>query len=420
MVKKIVLDNGVRILTEEIRHVRSAAFGVWVDVGSRDEEDGAGGVCHFIEHMLFKGTQTRSARDIAEAFDRVGGQLNAYTTKEYTCYYARVLDEHLDLAIDIISDMLFRSRFAPEDLERERNVIVEEIKMYEDTPDELVHDVLAQVLWREHALGRPVIGDAAVIRALSRDDLLEYHQRHYGQGRMVIAVAGNVEHDRVVERLEGIFGDTRVLGPSKPLIAPTPYPGVFCREKDTEQVHLCIGTQGLHLDDENIYVAQVINTLLGGGLSSRLFQRVREQMGLVYNIYSYHSSYRDTGLFGIYAGLSPENVGTVLEIVLDELNDVRNGGVTEAELALSKEQLKGNFLLSLESVSARMSRLGRSELYLGRVHTPDEIVRKLARVESDQAAAICDRILSAGKLSLATIGPWRNEGVWEEALGGGL
>jgi predicted Zn-dependent peptidase len=366
--------------------------------------------------MLFKGTATRSAKDIAEAFDRIGGQLNAFTTKEYTCYYARVLDEHLDLAIDVISDMLFRSRFAPEDIERERNVIVEEIKMYEDTPDELVHDVLAQTLWRQHALGRPVIGDAAVIQNLSRDQLLDYYDQHYRFGGMVIAVAGNVRHERVVERLEEVFGHTPGGGSPKPLVAPYPHPGCICRDKDTEQVHLCIGTQGLRLDDENIYVLQVVSTILGGGLSSRLFQRVREQLGLAYNIFSYHSSYRDAGLFGVYAGLSPENVGTVLDIILEELNDIRRGGVTEEELTRSKEQLKGNFLMSLESVSTRMNRLGKSELYLGRVHTPEEIVEKLARVKVDQIAAVADQLFRPEKLSLASIGPWRDEGAWHNAL----
>lgn len=416
MINKVVLDNGVCILTEELPHVRSAAVGFWVDAGSRDEADASAGVCHFIEHMLFKGTENRSAKDIAETLDSVGGQLNAFTTKEYTCYYARVLDEHLELAIDVLTDMLFRSRFAPEDVERERNVIVEEIKMYEDTPDELVHDVLAQALWNTHPLGRPVIGSAGVIQNLSRDSLLDYYERHYRHGRYVIAVAGNIKHERVTEVLGRIFGDLPAGGPPRALTAPDPSRRVECRGKDTEQVHLCIGSQGLRLDDEHIYVLQVLNTLLGGGMSSRLFQKVREQLGLAYNIYSYHSSYRDTGLFGIYAGLSRENVGTVLEIVLDEVNDLRNGGVGEEEMTRTKEQLKGGFLLSLESVNARMSRLGKSQLYLGRVQTPEEIVRELARVKTEQIAAVCDQIFRRDKLSLASIGPWQENGAWPAAL----
>ncbi|MEW6540149.1 MAG: pitrilysin family protein [Bacillota bacterium] len=416
MINKVMLDNGVCILTEEIPHVRSAAVGFWVDAGSRDETDSATGVCHFIEHMLFKGTEKRSAKDIAEALDRVGGQLNAFTTKEYTCYYARVLDEHLDLAVDVLTDMLFQARFAPEDVERERNVIVEEIKMYEDTPDELVHDILAKALWNTHALGRPVIGSAAVIQNLSRADLLDYYDRHYRQGRYVIAVAGNVKHERVAELLARIFRDLPPEGPPRALTAPHPSQRVECRDKDTEQVHLCIGSQGLRLDDEHIYVLQVLNTLLGGGMSSRLFQKVREQLGLAYNVYSYHSSYRDTGLFGIYAGLSRDNIGTVLDIILDEVNDLRNGGVTEEEMARTKEQLKGSFLLSLESVNARMSRLGKSQLYLGRVQTPEEIVAELARVKTEQIAAVCDQIFRRDKLSLASIGPWQEDGAWPSAL----
>lgn len=416
MINKVILDNGVCILTEEIPHVRSAAVGFWVDAGSRDEADSVSGVCHFIEHMLFKGTENRSAKDIAEALDRVGGQLNAFTTKEYTCYYARVLDEHLELAVDVLTDMLFHSRFAPEDVERERNVIVEEIKMYEDTPDELVHDILAKALWNTHALGRPVIGSAGVIQNLSWGDLLDYYDRHYRHGRYVIAVAGNVKHERVTELLSRIFSDLPAGGPPRAVVAPHPSQRVECREKDTEQVHLCIGSQGLRLDDEHIYVLQVLNTLLGGGMSSRLFQKVREQLGLAYNIYSYHSSYRDTGLFGIYAGLSRENVGTVLDIVLDEVNDLRNGGVSEEEMTRAKEQLKGSFLLSLESVNARMSRLGKSQLYLGRVQTPEEIVRELARVKTEQIAAVCDQIFRRDKLSLASIGPWQEDGAWSAAL----
>ncbi len=416
MVNRVILDNGVCILTEEIPHVRSAAVGFWVEAGSRDEADAAAGVCHFIEHMLFKGTENRSAKDIAEALDRVGGQLNAFTTKEYTCYYARVLDEHLELAVDILTDMLFNSRFTPEDVERERNVIVEEIKMYEDTPDELVHDVLAQALWHKHALGRPVIGSAGVIQNLSRGALLDYYDRYYRHGRFVIAVAGNVKHEQVTGLLGRIFGDVPAGGAPRVVTAPHPNQGVECRGKETEQVHLCIGSQGLRLDDDHIYVLQVLNTLLGGGMSSRLFQKVREQLGLAYNIYSYHSSYRDTGLFGIYAGLSRENVSTVLDIVLDEVNDLRDGGVSEEELTRTKEQLKGNFLLSLESVNARMSRLGKSQLYLGRVQAPEEIVAELARVKSEQIATVCDQIFRRDKLSLASIGPWQEDGVWSAAL----
>ncbi len=417
MIRKVTLSNRTTILTEEIPHVRSAAIGVWVDVGSRYESEEASGISHFIEHMLFKGTATRSAKEIAEAFDQIGGQLNAFTTKEYTCYYARVLDEHLDLAVDIISDMLFASRFLPEDVERERNVIVEEIKMYEDTPDELVHDVLAQTLWRQHALGRPVIGRAEVVKNLSREDILAYYDQHYRQGKMVIAAAGNIRHEPLVERLDAVFGKARGQVPPRVLTSPEPFSGSTCREKDTEQVHLCIGAQGLRLDDDDIYALQVINAILGGGLSSRLFQRVREELGLVYNIFSYHSSYRDTGLFGIYAGLSAENVGTVLDIVFAELNDIRSGGVTKEELARSKEQLKGSFLLSLESVTARMNRLGKSELYLGRVHTAEEIVEKLAKVELAQIVAVSERLFRPEKLSLASIGPWRaDESTWQAAL----
>ncbi|NMA51970.1 MAG: insulinase family protein, partial [Peptococcaceae bacterium] len=342
MYQKVTLDNGINILTEELPHVRSVAIGFFVDVGSRDETEEISGVSHFIEHLMFKGTDKRSAKDIAETLDAVGGQLNAFTTKEFTCYYARVLDEHFDLAVDVLSDMFFNSKFDQQDIERERNVILEEIKMYEDAPDELVHDIFARSMWNGHALGRPIIGTAGVIANITREQIIDYYHKYYDPSKLIVAVAGNIEHNRVVNKLQPVLERKKSNHSNRKLVLPTPHRDVVCRSKDTEQVHLCIGTPGLKLNDDNYYVLQVINTILGGGLSSRFFQEIREQRGLVYTVFSYHTSYHDAGLFCIYAGLSKENIDEVLELVLKQIWDIQNNGCSKEELQRAKDQLKGN------------------------------------------------------------------------------
>jgi len=409
VLQEVTLANGVQILTEEVPHVRSAAVGLWVNVGSRDEGREFSGISHFIEHILFKGTVGRTARQIAETLDAVGGQLNAFTTKEYTCYYARVLDEHFDLAIDLLSDMFFNSKFDLEDIDRERNVIIEEIKMYEDTPDELVHDIFASALWQGHALGLPIIGSAGIIATISREELLKFYNRHYKPGKLVVAVAGNVTHERALAKLKPILESRDGQAQRRVMVNPTPHRQVTCREKNTEQVHLCVGTQGLSLKDEKTYVFQVINTILGGGISSRLFQTIREQKGLVYSVYSYHSSYHDSGLFCIYAGLSKENVNEVMDLIFKEIKDIQVNGVNEEELQRAKDQLRGNLLLSLESVSTRMSRLGKSKLYLGKVIPTDEVVARINKVTAEEIQELAKNMLKPESFTLAAIGPWKDD-----------
>lgn len=411
------LPNGVIILTEEIPHVRSAAVGIWVDVGSRDEKPEQNGISHFIEHALFKGTASRSAKRIAEELDAVGGQLNAFTAKEYTCYYAKVLDEHFPLAVDVLTDMLFNSRFDQDDLEREKNVILEEIRMYQDTPDELVHDVFTGTIWQGHALGRPVIGTEEVVKDLSREDLLRFYEDHYLQGRMVVAVAGNVPHARAVTALEAAFNKVGGEKRAQTRVRPEAKAEICHCTRDTEQVHLCIGTPGVALGDDVVYVFQVLNTALGGGMSSRLFQRIREESGLVYSVYSYHSSYHDTGVFCVYAGLAPSNVAQTLDMVAAEFAAVRNRGITEEELARAKNQLKGGFLLSLESVTTRMSRMGKSQLYLGKVLTPEEVVTRIERVTLDDVHGLADAVFRPDRFTFASIGPWEDGAAWKSALG---
>lgn len=417
MFQKVTLANNIHVLTERVPHVRSVALGFWVDVGSRDENSENNGVSHFIEHLLFKGTQKRSAKQIAETLDAVGGQLNAFTTKEYTCYYARVLDEHFDLAFELLSDMLFGSTFDPADLDRERNVIIEEIKMYEDAPDELVHDIFAGSMWQGHALGRPIIGTAEVIARISRDKILEFYKTHYNPGNLVVTVAGNIEHEEVIRKLRPVLEAGTGNSLTRTMTAPLPKRDVVCRSKDTEQVHLCLGTPGLSLDHKKTYTFQIINTVLGGGLSSRLFQEIREQRGLVYSVYSYHSSYHDTGLFCIYAGLSKQNVDAVLELIFKQIKDIRANSITVEELQRAKDQLKGNLLLSLENVSTRMSRLGKSQLYLGKIIPPEEIVEKLNKVTIEDIQELAFEMLDPVNFSLATIGPWADGGNLMKALG---
>lgn len=416
MYQKVTLDNNVHILTEKVPHVRSVAVGFWVGVGSRYEDQEVNGISHFIEHMMFKGTARRTAKQIAEDLDAVGGQLNAFTTKEYTCYYARVLDEHFDLAIDVLSDMIFASKFDAQDIDRERNVIIEEIKMYEDTPDELVHDIFANTMWQGNPLGRSIIGTAEVIAGLSREQILEFYNKFYSPANMIVSVAGNVDYEDAVRKLKQILQSKNGNAPGRNLVAPQPHHEIICRGKDTEQVHLCVGSPGLKLDDDRIYVFQVVNTILGGGLSSRLFQEIREKRGLVYSVYSYHSSYHDTGLFGIYAGLSKENVEEVLDLVFRQVADIRENSVKDSELQRAKDQLKGNLFLSLENVSTRMSRLGKSQLYLGKVLSPEEIMEKVNRVTSDEIQRLAREMLSPEKFSLAAIGPWEDCGSLERAL----
>ncbi|GAB6180708.1 pitrilysin family protein [Desulfotomaculum defluvii] len=414
--QKEVLPNGVRILTQQVSHVRSVALGIWVDVGSRDESDQTAGISHYIEHMMFKGTKHRTAKQIAEELDAVGGQLNAFTTKEYTCYYAKVLDEHFNLAVDVLSDMLFHSNISEKDVEREKNVILEEIKMYEDAPDELVHDMFAKTIWSGHPLGRPIIGTAETVSSFTHKDLRAYMQQNYTPNRIVVSVAGNITHQQVVEKLLPLFSSLTGEQVTRDLKIPTHSIEVNCRNKETEQVHMVIGAPGLRLDDDELYVAQVINTVLGGGLSSRLFQEIREQRGLVYTVYSYHSSYYDTGIFGVYAGLSKENVNQAMDLIFKEIKDVKKNGILKEELQRAKDQLKGNLLLSMESVNTHMSRLGKSELYLGKVYSPEEIVEKLNRITLEDILRVANTLFQPDKFSMAAIGPWQDCGDLKKVL----
>lgn len=401
---KEVLKNGIRVVTEEIPHVRSVSIGLWVGAGSRDENDSNNGIAHFIEHMMFKGTKNRRAKEIAEELDSIGGQLNAFTSKEYTCYYAKVLDEHFPVAVNLLSDMFFNSLFDEEEIEKEKNVVLEEINMYEDAPDELIHDLFTNTIWGNHPLGRPIIGTAEVVQSITKKDIMDFMEQFYRPEQLVISVAGHIEHKRVMELIEPLFASMERKESLRRYYEPVPNFQVVRRKKETEQIHLCIGTSGLPMDHENTYSLHVMNSILGGGLSSRLFQEIREERGLAYSIYSYHSSYRDAGLFSIYTGLSAKNLNSVVKLISKELKSIKEGNVSEQEVSRAREQIKGSLYLGLENVSNRMSRMGKSELTLGRIITPEEAAEKINRVRVEDVQALAESLFDVEKIVVTMIG----------------
>jgi len=413
---KSTLPNGIRVLTERIPHVRTVAVGIWVGAGSRHEPATQHGISHFLEHLFFKGTTTRSALEIAQAVDDIGGQMNAFTDREQTVFYVKVLSTHLDRALEIYADMLLHSTLAPELIDRERQVIVEEIKSYEDSPDELVQDLFAQTVWNGHPLGRPVIGTLATVTRLTRDDFLSHIERFYRPNNVVIAAAGDLEHDRVVDLVARHFGGWQGTTMQLPQLPPHPQADVVTRLKETEQVHLSLGTQGLAQADERRYALSVLDHLLGGGMSSRLFQEIRERRGLVYSIASYAASYRDGGLFVVYAGMSPPAGPEVIRLTLEELEKIKTRPVDPAELRRAKESLKGSLMLGLESTGSRMSMLARSEIYHGRHITLDELIAHIEAVTAQDVQRMANDLFHPGRLSMAAIGPFRSDGELTAAM----
>lgn len=404
MYQRTVLPNGIRIVTEAIPHVRSVAIGFWYRAGSRDEMPSKNGISHFIEHLMFKGTKTRSARDIAEAIDAAGGQMNAYTSKEHTCYYARVLDRHVDLAVEILADMLRHSVFAPAEMEKEKGVILEEIKMYDDSPDELVHDLLAEAAFFQHPLGQGVLGRDETVRSLKRDDVLEYLGQRYVGRNLVVAAAGNLVHDEVVELVARWFADLPE-GPAGD--APVPLTDPVRQKvlvKETEQIHLCVGSRGFHRNHEDRYAVLLLDVALGGGMSSRFFQDLREERGLVYSTYTYHTAFQETGLFSVYAGTSPENAREVLKLIEEGLARAAAEGLRPDELSRAKEQLKGSLMLGLENTANRMSRIARAELFQEELLTPDRLIQVIDQVSPDDVHRVA-RTLYENGLIVAAVGP---------------
>jgi len=405
MYKKTTLPNGLRVLTETMPSVRSATVGIWADVGSAVESPERRGISHLVEHMLFKGTQRRSARQIAETMDAVGGNLNAFTDKETTCYYAKVIDRHVPLALDVLADMFVHSVFDAHELAKEQKVILEEIKMYDDSPDDLIHDIFLQTMWRGSNLGEPTIGFADTVLTLTSDDLRDHMRAHYTPNCVVVAAAGNVEHERFVESVGEQFaryeGECALPQPESPIVTPATH----LRQRESEQAYIVIGTRGVDVRDERRYAASLLDTILGGGMSSRLFQEIREQRGLVYSVYSFQASYRAAGLFGVYAGTSPENVQSCIDVIVEQFGRARCELVGPEELALAKEHIKGSLTLSLESTSSRMIRLGRNEFALGRNVTPEEIEGRIDGVTAEQVRQLAEELLVEENLGLCIIGP---------------
>ncbi|MGF9711535.1 M16 family metallopeptidase [Paenibacillus naphthalenovorans] len=399
---KYTLNNGLRVVVEKIPTGRSVAFGIWVKTGSRDENETNNGISHLIEHMLFKGTDKYSAKDIAEIFDGIGGNVNAFTSKEYTCYYCKVLDEHLPMAVEVLADMFFRSTFDPVELEKEKNVIYEEISMYEDTPDDMVHDLIAKAAFGNHSLGYTIIGTQDNLAAMSSDTLKDYMKSRYTIENTVVSIAGNVD-DNVVELIERHFGEFSVQGGDR----ITPPPGFRSDlqyfQKKTEQNHICLSFPGFSAKDDQLYAMILLNNAIGGGMSSRLFQEIREKRGLAYSVYSYHTAYQDGGLFTIYTGTAPKQTEEVLKITMELLADLKANGLTPAELKKGKEQMKGSLILSLESTSSRMNRLGKNELMLGKHYSLDEMIERIERVEMEHIQQLTARLLSE-PFALAMVG----------------
>lgn len=393
--------------------VRSVTLGFWVALGSRDEPAEMAGASHFLEHLLFKGTRSRSARDIAEAFDAVGGDLNAFTSREHTAFYARVLDRDLPMAVEHLCDMLQNSVIRSADVESERRVILEEINMNLDTPDQLIHDVFAETLWGGHPLGRSVLGNVETVSAVSRDRIRRFWRRHYRPENLVVVAAGNVAHERVARLLEGCMETGRRVrgrgrrrrGSDDP---PRPSGRSAVRRRRTEQAHLCVGTAGLPRSDPRRFAFGVVNNAIGEGMSSRLFQEVRERRGLAYSVFSYHAMYAETGTFCVYAGTTPRRAREVLAVVEGELESVAEHGLSPDELARAKGHMKGSLVLSQEDTSARMNRLGKAEVAGAEILSVDEVIERIDAVTAEEARAVAAEVLSRPR-SLAVIGPFRRE-----------
>ncbi|MFF3671264.1 M16 family metallopeptidase [Microtetraspora malaysiensis] len=415
VIRRTVLPGGLRVVTETMPTVRSVAVGMWVGIGSRDEAPEHMGATHFLEHLLFKGTSTRDAMEISASIEGIGGEINAFTAKEYTCYYARVLDEDLPLAIDVLADVVTSSLITPEDVESERGVILEEIAMHDDDPSDVVHEQFSAELYGDTPIGRPILGNEESINALSRDRIHEYYQRYYLPPLTVVSVAGNVNHERVVELVAAAYeraGSLAQLAPPAPPRLDGPgveqRSGVRVVDRPTEQANLVLGTTGVSRGDDRRFALGVLNAALGGGMSSRLFQEIREKRGLAYSAYSYTSQYADTGQFGIYVGCLPSKIDDVLKICRDELSRILAEGITAEEITRGKGQMRGGLVLGLEDTGSRMSRIGKSELVYEELMSVDEVLARIEAVTPEDVSAVAQDILTR-PLTLAVIGPYADK-----------
>jgi predicted Zn-dependent peptidase len=414
--------SGLRVVTERMPGVRSVALGIWVLAGSRDEEPAVSGSSHFLEHLLFKGTSSRSALDIAQNFDAVGGDLNAFTAKEYTCFYSRVLDRDLPMAVEHLSDMLQHSLIRKADLDAERQVILEEINMHEDSPEDVVHDLYTEVLWPEHPLGRPILGTVGTIEAATPQRVRRFYRRHYIPGNFVVVAAGSVRHEDLIALLRRHLDTGRALRDGQRSswnlraggAPPEPSGRSLTKRRKTEQAHICLGTNGMARTDPDRFAFLIVNTALGGGMSSRLFQKIREERGLAYSVYSYHSQYTEAGIFTAYAGTTPARAHEVVGLLRRELEDIGAGGLTVQEFERAKGHVKGSLVLSLEDPGGRMSRLGKSEIAHGEILTVDQTLKRIDAVTIDDARRVAQRVLSQ-PMTLTVLGPFGTTAFRERA-----
>jgi predicted Zn-dependent peptidase len=401
------LDSGERVISERVPSVRSVSIGFWIGAGSRDERDDRAGVSHFIEHLLFKGSRSYDAQQVAETFDAMGAELNAATSREHTMVYARVPDRHTEEALEVMTDMVFAPAFV--EVDQEREVVLEEIAMYEDTPQELVHDLFSEAVFGSHALGRPVIGTAEVISTVSRRAIAAYHRAMYTGGNIVVAAAGNIQHDRFVSLLERFERKSAGAGRSAPRLrrplTQVPSPGTRFERKETEQYHLCLGAPGISRSDRRRFAASLLDSILGGSASSRLFQEIREKRGMAYSVYTFGSQYTDTGLIGIYVGTREENLGACVEICSEQIAEIAAGRFKKGELDRAKESIKGRIMLSMESTSNRMSRLGKSLITDTELLSFERIIAEIDAVEAEAVAELAGVLLDADRLSAACVGP---------------
>ncbi len=404
-IEATTLKNGVRVISEEMPHVRSVSMGVWIKTGSRRETSEENGISHFIEHMLFKGTKNRSAEEIARSVDSIGGGLDAFTAKEMVSYNTKVLDEHLPLAFDVVADMVRNPLFREEDIEKEKGVILEELKMEVDNPEYLLHDIFSSNFYKDHPLGKPIIGSKDTIRAFDRRMIGDYYRRYYAPSNILITAAGNLNHGRLVELARQYFEDLPMNGTLAPEVAPVPHARLVFRNKTSlEQTHLYMGVPAYPFSHELRFACYALNTILGGGMSSRLFQNIREKQGLAYAVYSELAMYHDTGCMAIYAGTAVETCGQVIQSIVKELREIKENLVPAEELRRAKDNLKGSFMLGLESTSSRMSNLARQELHFKRFFTLDEMIEKIEAVTAEQIRDIAREFFHSKNITLAVLG----------------
>jgi predicted Zn-dependent peptidase len=409
MYNKSELKNGVRIITEKLDHYRSISLGIWVGAGSRDEDAGKSGISHFIEHMIFKGTRRRSNLQIAKELDAIGGLSNAFTSKEYTCFHSKVLDKHFPALAEIMSDIFLNSIFDPDHIDKERQVILQEINMVEDSPEEQIHELFSNIFWRNHSLGLSILGTDETVSAIGRDELLFHKDRYYSPSRIIVSIAGNVDHEKAVEFFKPIFESLETRDIPYSTANPEITQAVSCYYKPIEQVQICLGGKAPHLLNKLRFAGAILNTILGGNMSSRLFQEVREKRGLAYSIYSFISAYIDTGLLGICAGTDPKEVNNVLDVVSLEVEKIKNGEITATDLDEAKEHLVGGILLGSESTDSRMLRMAKNEYLFNRYVPYEEIVADLEGVTIDEVVNCAREAFLPEQVSLATLGPFREE-----------